>query len=566
MYFPNKHLSSLLALISALMVGHQAVSQSAIPDDKCAIITGATKDPEVALQAIKKFQEFGNPVVVQSSNGFLAPSIGLYYKDGSKELVKDFKKDKIIPDDSYCGNADRFVSVLYPNQNFTALTTNPPSLIARYGYVGKWSADPNDCGITEYETDSIYFDENSVTFATKSCDVKDQQVSPVNSLGLIIEMSCFEEGEQYDDVLSLILQAKDKILIPDTDLEYTKCAQLDESPIVATENRLTELEERELAVLDKEARLKNFEKTLESLENDFKQRKSKVEDLELVLLDKEAKLKNSEIRLESAQKDLEEKSKDLDLKNLELERKMEVLKEIQNLFSAAHKNVTSAETLLSEMAAQEKIQEFSEAQISDNSLNSFKNLEKDEAVLEGVIRGVVAEDMCKKKLRENYTDTWEFYRGYSAVPNFVETYVNSIGDEKADALDKKFGSEMKGWSEHEVCTLGYGFIHGVTAAEKKDLFTIPTKWDETLQHVLIGGESIVNCKKSEDIFPQAVSYTYEKSLFLTKIEEWFKKRSAEDNIEWKKIDLFVQQQTEEQSCTTLYGFMHGIIASESANY
>ena len=467
MCFPNKRLSSLVAFISALIVGQQAFSQSAIPEEKCAIITGATKDPEVALKAIEKFKDYV-PVVIESTNGYLAPSIGIYYKDGSKELVEDFKKDKIIPDDSYCGNADRFVSVLYPNQNFTALTTNPPSLIAQYGYVGKWSADPNDCSITEYETDSIYFDENSVGFATKSCDVKDQQVSPVNSLGLIIEMSCFEEGEQYDDVLSLILQAKDKILIPDTDLEYTKCAQLDQSPIVATENRLTELEEleeRELAVLDKEARLKNFEKTLESLENDFKQRKSKVDDLELVLLDKEAKLENSEIRLESAQKDLEERSKDLDLKNLELERKMEVLKEIQNLFSAAHKNVTSAETLLSEMAAQEKTQEFSEAQISDNSLNSLKNLEKDKAVLEGVLRGLVAVGMCGKKLRENYTDTWEFYRGYSAVPNFVETYVNSIGDEKAEALDKKFRSEMKGWSEHEVCTLGYGFIHGVTAAE-----------------------------------------------------------------------------------------------------
>ena len=224
MCFPNKLLGSFVALISALIVGQQAFSQSAIPDDKCAIITGATKNPEDALKAIQKFKDYV-PVVIESSNGYLAPSIGIYSKDGAKELVEDFIKDKIIPDDSYCGNADRFVSVLYPNQNFSALTANPPSLIVRNGYIGKWSADPNDCSITEYETDSIYFDENSVTFATKSCDVKGQQVSPVNPLGLIIEMSCFEEGEQYDDVLGLILQAVDIFLIPDTDLEYTRCLQ-----------------------------------------------------------------------------------------------------------------------------------------------------------------------------------------------------------------------------------------------------------------------------------------------------------------------------------------------------
>lgn len=321
MCFPNKRLSSLVAFISALIVGQQAFSQSAIPEEKCAIITGATKDPEVALKAIEKFKDYV-PVVIESTNGYLAPSIGIYYKDGSKELVEDFKKDKIIPDDSYCGNADRFVSVLYPNQNFTALTTNPPSLIAQYGYVGKWSADPNDCSITEYETDSIYFDENSVTFATKSCDVKDQQVSPVNSLGLIIEMSCFEEGEQYDDVLSLILQAEDKILIPDTDLEYTKCAQLDESPIVATENRLAELEEleeRELAVLDEDAQLKNLEIRLETLQKDLEQRSkdiakrlAELDKRELALREKEATLEKLGIRLETTQKDPGEKSKDVD--------------------------------------------------------------------------------------------------------------------------------------------------------------------------------------------------------------------------------------------------------------
>ncbi|MDA9776615.1 sel1 repeat family protein, partial [Paracoccaceae bacterium] len=227
MCFRNKRLGSFVALISAFIVGQQALSQSAIPEDKCAIITGATKDTEVALKAIEKFKDYV-PVVIESTNGYLAPSIGIYYKDGSKELVEGFKKDKIIPDDSYCGNADRFVSVLYPNQNFTALTTNPPSLIAQYGYVGKWSADPNDCNI-KYDYNSISLDDKSVNFGPeKFCSVKDQRISPEGPLRLTIEMVCFEEGEEFEDVLSLILQAKDKVLIPDTGQNYTRCEQIDQ--------------------------------------------------------------------------------------------------------------------------------------------------------------------------------------------------------------------------------------------------------------------------------------------------------------------------------------------------
>ena len=56
MCFSNKLIGSFAALFSALIVGQQAISQSAIPDDKCAIITGATKDPEVALKEIEKYK------------------------------------------------------------------------------------------------------------------------------------------------------------------------------------------------------------------------------------------------------------------------------------------------------------------------------------------------------------------------------------------------------------------------------------------------------------------------------------------------------------------------------
>ena len=224
MCFSNKLIGSFVALFSTLIVGQQAISQSAIPDDKCAIITGATKDPEVALKEIEKYKDY-SPVVVKSSNGYLAPSIGIYYKDGSQELVEDFKRDKIIPDDAYCGNADRFVSVLYPNQNFSALSSNTPSLIAQYGYVGKWSADPNDCSVTDYETKSIYFEENSVTFANKSCDIKYQGDSKINPLYLDIELQCFEDGEEYEESMTVTSFTEDTLQILNTGEDFTKCSQ-----------------------------------------------------------------------------------------------------------------------------------------------------------------------------------------------------------------------------------------------------------------------------------------------------------------------------------------------------
>ena len=223
MCFLNKYLGIFLILVSTSIVGQKALSQSAIPEDKCAIITGATKDPKVALRAIEKFKDFGNPVVIQSSNGYLAPSIGIYYKDYSKELVEDFKKDKIIPDDSYCGNADRFVSILYPNKDFSALTTNPPSLIAQRGYVGMWSADPNDC-----ITDTIYFDDNSATFSNNGdpmfCPIHGEVISPVNSSYLTIYMICYEDDTDAKLNLSLTFPY-DTFSVLDWDKEFTKCSQ-----------------------------------------------------------------------------------------------------------------------------------------------------------------------------------------------------------------------------------------------------------------------------------------------------------------------------------------------------
>ncbi|MDG2378191.1 MAG: hypothetical protein P8M29_04785 [Tateyamaria sp.] len=115
----------ILIYFSALIFGHQAVGQSVIPPNQCAIITGATKDPEFALDTIEKFKGIGDPLVIQSNNGFLATSIGIFDKSQADIKVAEFKAKKIIPSDSYCGNADRFIAILYPNKNFNTLLNEP---------------------------------------------------------------------------------------------------------------------------------------------------------------------------------------------------------------------------------------------------------------------------------------------------------------------------------------------------------------------------------------------------------------------------------------------------------
>ena len=55
MSFQNKRLVSCLIIVSVLFFGQQALSQSAIPDDKCAIITSyAQKLVTVRLGGVLK--------------------------------------------------------------------------------------------------------------------------------------------------------------------------------------------------------------------------------------------------------------------------------------------------------------------------------------------------------------------------------------------------------------------------------------------------------------------------------------------------------------------------------
>ena len=194
MYFFPNYLRSFLIFISVFTLGQQAFGQSAIPKDQCAIITGATKDPAVALKAIKKFKNMGffKTVVIESSNGFLAPSVGIIQKDIAKDVVTSLAKDKIIPDDAYCGNADRFISILYPDQNFNSLTTTPRSAIAEYGLIGQWNTDPNMCGMDS--EGFLQIGEKELNFMFKSCNILKQYE---RDYSLNLEMNCFAEGDEW---------------------------------------------------------------------------------------------------------------------------------------------------------------------------------------------------------------------------------------------------------------------------------------------------------------------------------------------------------------------------------
>ena len=108
----------ILIYFSALIFGHQAVGQSVIPPNQCAIITGATKDPEFALDTIEKFKGIGDPLVIQSNNGFLATSIGIFDKSQADIKVAEFKAKKIIPSDLILWECRQVYCNFIPKQEF----------------------------------------------------------------------------------------------------------------------------------------------------------------------------------------------------------------------------------------------------------------------------------------------------------------------------------------------------------------------------------------------------------------------------------------------------------------
>lgn len=91
-----------------------------IPKDKCAVITMASKDDSAVLAELSKYWDF-EPVAIRSNNGYTAAAIGIYPKDVGIDLARKLKAEDRIPTDSYCGNTERYIQIVYPNHSFSAL-------------------------------------------------------------------------------------------------------------------------------------------------------------------------------------------------------------------------------------------------------------------------------------------------------------------------------------------------------------------------------------------------------------------------------------------------------------
>ncbi|MBT5300709.1 MAG: hypothetical protein HOI86_08260 [Tateyamaria sp.] len=254
----------ILIYFSALIFGHQAVGQSVIPPNQCAIITGATKDPEFALDTIEKFKGIGDPLVIQSNNGFLATSIGIFDKSQADIKVAEFKAKKIIPSDSYCGNADRFIAILYPNKNFNTLLNEPEKNLQN-----------------DLENRLRYLQVREVELSNKAAQL--QRVEE--------ELNVTREqlNKKYEDLEIL----KSKLSVKEQNLQ----AKLN--------NRLEEFEIRDREVSEKSSKLQILETDLNLFQDELNK---KSEDLQKLSTELDTKADNFQSEVENTLKKLEVRS------------------------------------------------------------------------------------------------------------------------------------------------------------------------------------------------------------------------------------------------------------------
>ena len=100
-----------------------------IPQDKCAVITMASKDDAAVLTELRKYWDF-EPVAIRSNNGYTAAALGIYPKEIGVDLARTLKAVDRIPADSYCGNTERYIQLVYPNEDFSALGDHSSTPVA----------------------------------------------------------------------------------------------------------------------------------------------------------------------------------------------------------------------------------------------------------------------------------------------------------------------------------------------------------------------------------------------------------------------------------------------------
>lgn len=120
------HLSSFLVAVLGLVElahGDPATLKAVVPMGQCVLITMASKDDATILSELQKYRDFA-PIGVRSNNGFTAAAVGIYNTADGQQLAKTLKAEGRIPPDSYCGNSERFVQLVYPDKTFKRLQPN----------------------------------------------------------------------------------------------------------------------------------------------------------------------------------------------------------------------------------------------------------------------------------------------------------------------------------------------------------------------------------------------------------------------------------------------------------
>jgi hypothetical protein len=141
--FYVKYLLSMILIMSAPILTNAQTTESVIPSTDCAAIVMASKEQEIVLETLKKYANMApSPVLIQSSNGYFAAALGIFNKKEGLAFVKENISANRIPKDSVCLNAKRFIGILYPNESFTALSTEKTVKTVNTEQLSQLSLDP----------------------------------------------------------------------------------------------------------------------------------------------------------------------------------------------------------------------------------------------------------------------------------------------------------------------------------------------------------------------------------------------------------------------------------------
>ena len=95
--------------------------------------------------------------------------------------------------------------------------------------------------------------------------------------------------------------------------------------------------------------------------------------------------------------------------------------------------------------------------------NGLQNIEKDADVLEGVLRGIITEDMCRDELKSSGIEALLSYKK-SNTHEMIDQWSETMDSDMEDTVETVV-SDMEELPPAMRCLLAYGFIHGVIAAE-----------------------------------------------------------------------------------------------------